>query len=178
MIFERNAEFQKIYLSPKLNRLIETEDDELPLTLADNVQNQKNEHASNIEWIEKRLRLLIELKLEGRIEDIPSDINEKIKFKIDREINKRGIKNSQHYMDFSKYIEYSDLMELKATILNKKIWQSFDSVFTNKETTEAKFGQIGAFRNALAHNRTPEPDITYEGLAAIHWFKQALKGLS
>ena len=175
--FNSNAEFRKIYLNPKLNRLAKREEPELALKLAANVQQQKDQHTSNIERIERRLRSLIEIKLEGKIEKIPSDINDKIKLKIQREISKRGIGNYENYKAFPKYIEYADLMELKAIILNKIIWTSFLSVFSNKETTEAKFGQLGAFRNALAHNRTPEPDITYEGLAAIHWFWQALQVL-
>ena len=46
--------------------------------------------------------------------------------------------------------------------------------FTNKETVNAKFGQLAELRNGIRHSRTVDEITRKEGEAAILWFKQVL----
>jgi len=48
------------------------------------------------------------------------------------------------------------------------------SMFANKETLFAKFGQLTELRNSIAHNRTVDEVTRKEGEAAVIWFRQVL----
>ena len=78
-------------------------------------------------------------------------------------------------MNLPARLEFADLRELQQIITSTATWARFEPRFVNKETLNAKFGQLAELRNGIRHSRAVDEITRKEGEAAILWFEQVLK---
>jgi hypothetical protein len=127
-----------------------------------------------IEIIELGLRKVVRIALQDDPEQIPSQIAEEVDERIQRALKKNAAMDAEHYGLLSGQLEYFDLRELQATIVNKLLWPRFVNRFSTKEELIGKFGQLADLRNGIRHSRTVNPIARKEGEAAILWFQRVL----
>ena len=107
-------------------------------------------------------------------ERLPPHILQKLDDTILRAAKKNAAIDIQDYETLEAKLEYADLRELQETITSKATWDCFESRFVNKETVNAKFGQLAELRNGIRHSRTVSEIARKEGEAAILWFEKVL----
>ncbi|MBC8522402.1 hypothetical protein H8D29_00575 [PVC group bacterium] len=131
-----------------------------------------------IEWIELYVRSLILDKLDSDVTLVPSGVLEKVNDRISSLIKKKSNLDPTTFETLEGKLEQFDLRELQSTILNKSLWERFDSCFGTKQELETKFDQLAELRNAIRHSRAVDEVTKKEGEAAIVWFKQILESKS
>lgn len=136
---------------------------------------QLRELDDQVEKIELGLRAVVVSALDDNIERLPPHIAQKIDERVQRAAKKNAAMNLDNYQNLSSRLEFADLREIQDTVLSKALWPEFQSLFGNKETLMAKFGQLAELRNGIRHSRTVDEITRKEGEAAILWFKQVLK---
>ena len=127
-----------------------------------------------IEKIELGLRNGIAVALKENALELPPHITQKIEEHIQRAAKKNAALDLDHYDSMKGKLEFCDLRDLQDTITNKSLWSRFEKRFVNKETLNAKFGQLAELRNGIRHSRTVDEISRKEGEAAILWFEQVL----
>jgi len=128
----------------------------------------------DIEIAELALRQNIVSTLDDDAERLPSHILQKFGEAILRAAKKNAAIDVQDYETLEAKLQYADLRELQDIITSKATWVCFEPRFVNKETLNAKFGQLAELRNGIRHSRTVSEVTRKEGEAAILWFKDVL----
>ncbi|MCF8085181.1 MAG: DUF262 domain-containing protein [Deltaproteobacteria bacterium] len=129
---------------------------------------------AKIEETELALRKCIVDAFDNNPEKLPSHIEQKLNEAIMRAAKKSVAIDPENFKELSSKLEFADLRELQESIISKANWEHFQSRFGNKETLNAKFGQLAEMRNGIRHSRTVDEITRKEGEAAILWFKQVL----
>ena len=128
-----------------------------------------------IEETELGLRQIINSTLDNNAEQLPPHIAHKIDEFIRRAAKKNAAVDVENYKELSAKLNFADLRELQEIITSKATWAKFASRFVNKETLNAKFGQLAELRNGIRHSRQVDEITRKEGEAAILWFKEVFK---
>jgi hypothetical protein len=128
----------------------------------------------DIETTELALRKLIATNLNNDPAQLPQNINVKLSEFIQRSAKKNAALDADNFKELDSRLEYADFRELQDIITSKATWAQFEPRFANKETVNAKFGQLAELRNAIRHSRTVDEITCKEGEAAILWFRQVL----
>lgn len=128
-----------------------------------------------IHQIERTLRKLIASALNNDIKLLPSNVAERIDQRLTPMMKRNPAMNGRLFDQMLTRLEYCDLRELQATILNKALWSRFDNIFRNQELLYSKFGQLSDLRNAIRHSRSINQIVLREGEAAILWFETVLE---
>lgn len=135
---------------------------------------QLRELDEKIEAVELNLRGSIALALDNNASQLPPHVVQKVGERIQRAAKKNAALDAEHYQTLAGKLEFCDLRELQDTLTGKTLWSSFEPRFANKETLNAKFGQLAELRNGIRHSRTVDEITRKEGEAAILWFEQVL----
>jgi len=135
---------------------------------------QLRELDEKIEQVELSLRSAIVSALGGNVAQLPSHVVQRAEERIQRAAKKNAALDTERYQTLDGKLEFCDLRELQDTLMGKALWPSFEPRFANKETLNAKFGQLAELRNGIRHSRTVDEITRKEGEAAILWFEQVL----
>lgn len=135
---------------------------------------QLRELDEKIEQVELNLRRAIVSALDGDAAQLPSHVVQRAEERIQRAAKKNAALDMERYQTLEGKLEFCDLRELQDTLTGKALWPSFEPRFANKETLNAKFGQLAELRNGIRHSRTVDEITRKEGEAAILWFEQVL----
>lgn len=135
---------------------------------------QLRELDEKIEQVELNLRSAIVSALDGDAAQLPSHVVQRTEERIQRAAKKNAALDTERYQTLEGKLEFCDLRELQDTLTGKSLWPSFEPRFANKETLNAKFGQLAELRNGIRHSRTVDEITRKEGEAAILWFEQVL----
>ncbi|HJQ94306.1 MAG TPA: hypothetical protein VJ935_01170, partial [Acidimicrobiia bacterium] len=135
---------------------------------------QLRELDARVEQVELSLRRTVSTALNGSPAALPSHVRQKIEERIEVAAQKNPTFDAERYETLSGKLEYSDLREIEAVILNRSLWPSFQNRFGNKEAASHRFGQLAELRNGIRHSRTVDEVTRKEGEAAILWFEQIL----
>jgi len=127
-----------------------------------------------IEQVELGLRGAIQRALEGELDQLLPHVRQGVDERIQRALKKNAALDAEYYQTLAGVLEFCDLRELQDVIVNKALWPRFEPRFANKETLNAKFGQLAELRNTIRHSRTVDEITRKEGEAAILWFEQVL----
>jgi hypothetical protein len=106
---------------------------------------------------------------------LPPHVVQRAEERIQRAAKKNAALDAERYQTLDGKLEFCDLRELQDTLTGKALWPSFEPRFANKETLNAKFGQLAELRNGIRHSRTVDEITRKEGEAAILWFEQVLQ---
>lgn len=136
---------------------------------------QLRELDEEIEQTELALRQRVVAILRNDIAQLPQHIRLKAEERIKNAAKKNAALDTDQYQDLNGVLEFCDLRDLQEAITSKATWSLFEPKFTNKETLNAKFGQLAELRNGIRHSRTVDEITRKEGEAAILWFEQVLK---
>jgi hypothetical protein len=136
---------------------------------------QLRELDEKIEQVELNLRSAIVSALGGNITQLPPHVVQRAEERIQRAAKKNAALDAERYQTLDGKLEFCDLRELQDTLTGKALWPSFEPRFANKETLNAKFGQLAELRNGIRHSRTVDEITRKEGEAAILWFEQVLQ---
>lgn len=128
----------------------------------------------NIENTELELRRIIVSSLDNDVGQLPPHIAQKLGESIQKAAKKNAAIDIENYKELTANLEFADLRELQEIITSSVTWVLFEPRFTNKETLNAKFGQLAELRNGIRHSRTVDEITRKEGEAAILWFQQVL----
>ena len=127
-----------------------------------------------VEQVELGLRKLVDERLEGNADSVPSNVLGNVRKRIRAEIRRAPtVRKAQRSL--SEELAYFDLRELEHTICSRTSWAFFESVFRSKETLAGRFNQLAELRNRIRHSRPVDEVTIKDGEAAIHWFTQALR---
>ncbi|MBA2246640.1 MAG: hypothetical protein H0W23_00810 [Chloroflexia bacterium] len=129
---------------------------------------------TDVEFIELRLRAVIENSLEGEVELLPSHVAQRTTERIHRAERQNAALDGQRYTTLAGKLEYCDLRELQDIVAGKTLWPRFEARFGTKESLATKFGQLAELRNGLRHSRSIDEVTRMEGEAAILWFNHTL----
>jgi hypothetical protein len=135
---------------------------------------QLRELDQKIEQVELNLRSAIVSALDGDAAQLPSHVVQRAEERIQRAAKKNAALDTERYQTLEGKLEFCDLRELQGALTGKTLWSSFEPRFANKETLNAKFGQLAELRNGIRHSRTVDEITRKEGEAAILWFEQVL----
>jgi hypothetical protein len=135
---------------------------------------QLRELDEKIEQVELSLRSAIVSALDGDAAQLPTHVVQRAEERIQRAAKKNAALDTERYQTLEGKLEFCDLRELQDTLTGKALWSSFEPRFANKETLNAKFGQLAELRNGIRHSRTVDEITRKEGEAAILWFEQVL----
>lgn len=135
---------------------------------------QLRELDEKIEQVELGLRSAIVSALDGDAAQLPPHVVQRAEERIQRAAKKNAALDTERYQTLDGQLEFCDLRELQDTLTGKALWPSFEPRFANKETLNAKFGQLAELRNGIRHSRTVDEITRKEGEAAILWFEQVL----
>lgn len=130
-----------------------------------------------IERVELGLRALILEGLENDVTRVPSHIAQKVEERVQSAIRKGPVPEPERLGSLEGRLEYFDLRDLEATLLNGTLWPSFSPRLNDcpKPLLQTRFSQLAELRNGIRHSRSV-PDVTrMEGEAAIIWFEQVLR---
>lgn len=127
-----------------------------------------------IESVELGIRRLIDSKLEGRVDLLPSHVAARIDERIDRAIKKSAVMDPEQYDELIERLEYADLRELQDTIVNGSLWPLFAAGFGTREELAKRFDQLGDARNAIRHSRAVNEVTRRDGEASLAWFHGVL----
>lgn len=136
---------------------------------------QLRELDEKIEQVELSLRSAIVSALDGDVAQLPPHVVQRAEERIQRAAKKNAALDTERYQTLDGKLEFCDLRELQDTLTGKALWPSFEPRFANKETLNAKFGQLAELRNGIRHSRTVDEITRKEGEAAILWFEQVLQ---
>jgi hypothetical protein len=136
---------------------------------------QLRELDEKIEQVELSLRSAIVSALDGDVAQLPPHVVQRAEERIQRAAKKNAALDAERYQTLDGKLEFCDLRELQDTLAGKALWPSFEPRFANKETLNAKFGQLAELRNGIRHSRTVDEITRKEGEAAILWFVQVLQ---
>ncbi|MCG2795241.1 MAG: DUF262 domain-containing protein [Actinomycetia bacterium] len=128
----------------------------------------------DIEKTELDLRRIVVSTLDNDAVQLPPHIAQKLSENIQRAAKKNAALDVENYKELAARLEFADLRELQDIIVTKATWARFEPRFANKETLNAKFGQLTELRNGIRHSRTVDEITRKEGEAAVLWFKQVL----
>lgn len=129
---------------------------------------------TRIEAVELEVRRLIDRTVAGDETHLPDHVRAKIKGRIDGALRKQPGLAPDEFERLERRLEYADLHELEAVIVNKTLWQDFKPTFGTVPQVQQRFAQLGDLRNAIRHSRTANAVTKKDGEAAILWFEQAL----
>ena len=127
---------------------------------------------ARIEAVELALRNSIDIALNSDPSQLPPHISQNIKERLQAAAKRNAALDSERYRMLSGKLEYADLSDLQATIMNRALWQQFHLVFANKETLQKHFRQLADLRNGIRHSRSVDEITRMEGEAAILWFEK------
>lgn len=164
--FEAFIAERQCTLQDAIENLLVKERLDLPLQL--------RELDEKIEQVELSLRSAIVSALGGDVAQLPSHVVQRAEERIQRAAKKNAALDTERYQTLDGKLEFCDLRELQDTLMGKALWPSFEPRFANKETLNAKFGQLAELRNGIRHSRTVDEITRKEGEAAILWFEQVL----
>lgn len=136
---------------------------------------QLRELDEKIEQVELSLRSAIVSALDEDVAQLPPHVVQRAEERIQRAAKKNAALDAERYQTLDGKLEFCDLRELQDTLTGKTLWPSFEPRFANKETLNAKFGQLAELRNGIRHSRTVDEITRKEGEAAILWFEQVLQ---
>lgn len=129
---------------------------------------------AQIEAVELALRRTIAEALEDDPLRLPTQIQPKLEERIQAAARKNPAFDLEHYQTLTGRLEYCDLRELEATIVNKALWPLFQTRFASKEALATRFGQLAELRNGIRHSRRVDDVTRKDGEAALLWFRKVL----
>ena len=130
---------------------------------------------AHIEEIELNLRQLVTTTLQDDPAILPGHVQQKIKGRVQAAFRTTPGLDMTAYDTLIAQLEFADLSELKDTILNRALWSRFSGRFLSKESTAARFDQLGELRNCIRHSRQVSEIVHKDGEAAILWFRGLVK---
>ena len=128
-----------------------------------------------IEMVELGIRSTVFEALKGDVNSIPTHILQKIDERIRMAIRRNPALDSNHYNSLAGRLEYADLRELEDIIVNRALWENFESTFGGKGILATRFQQLSELRNGIRHSRSVDEITRMEGEAALLWFEKILK---
>jgi hypothetical protein len=128
----------------------------------------------DIEKTELDLRRIVVSSIDNDVGQLPPHIAQKLSEYVQNAAKKNTALDIENYKELAARLEFADLRELQEIITSKVTWDKFEPRFTNKETLNAKFGQLAELRNGIRHSRTVDVITRKEGEAAVLWFQQVL----
>lgn len=128
----------------------------------------------DVREVERELRSLIAYIVDSDWLRIPDHIRPGAERRIDLIIRDNPGVNQDNLATVEGKLAYCDLRELESIITSKQLWDSFSSIFRNKENLSARFRQLAPFRNAEAHVRDTDELTRIDAEAAVLWFKGAI----
>ena len=129
---------------------------------------------AGIEETELGLRRVIADALKGDPEKLPPHVFQKSEERIQAAAKKNPALDLDYYQTLAGKLEYCDLRELEATVVNKLLWSLFQPRFATKETLAVRIGQLAELRNGIRHSRTVDEVTRKDGEAALLWFQQVI----
>jgi hypothetical protein len=135
---------------------------------------QLRELDAQLETVELAIRRLIAEHLENDPSRLPTQIQPRIDIRIQAAAKKNPALDLDRYQTLAGKLEYADLRELEATIVNNPLWPLFQARFASREALAARFGQLAELRNGIRHSRTVDEVTRKDGEAALLWFRQVL----
>jgi len=128
----------------------------------------------SVEETELSLRRVIVETLANDTDELPSHVARKLDESIQKAAKKNAAIDVENFHELAARLEFADLRELQEIITSKATWTQFEPRFANKETLDAKFGQLAELRNGIRHSRTVDEITRMEGEAAVLWFREVL----
>ena len=128
-----------------------------------------------VEKTELDLRQCIVTALKNDAGSLPSHVDQALKERIAKAARKNAAIDVDNYHELKAKLEFADLRELQDIITSKSLWTYFEQRFKNKETLNAKYGQLAELRNGIRHSRSIDEITRKEGEAALLWFQQVLR---
>ena len=125
-----------------------------------------------VEIAELALRSTIGSALSDQEDVFPQHVMEKVRQRLKRAERKNPAFDKDFYATVEGMLEFSDLQELKDTILAKANWQKFSDVFVSKEDLSKRIDQLAEMRNGIRHSRTINEISKKDGEAALLWFEK------
>ena len=125
-----------------------------------------------VEIAELALRSTIGSALSDQEDVFPQHVMEKVRQRLKRAERKNPAFDKDFYATVEGMLEFSDLQELKDTILAKANWQKFSDVFVSKEDLSKRIDQLAEMRNGIRHSRTIDEISKKDGEAALLWFEK------
>ena len=138
---------------------------------------QLRELDAKVEAIELRLRGIIEKRQIGTETELPQHIADRIQQRVQVATKKNPAFDIAHYSTLAGKLEYADLRDLEAVIVNKAAWPVYADIFGNKEILAKRFDQLAELRNGIRHSRTVDEVTGKEGEASLAWFAKLLDDL-
>jgi len=133
---------------------------------------------ARIEGVELALRRLIDERLGGGLDQVPSHVRERVTDRVAAAARKLPDGSDQLLQTLDAQLEYFDLRELQDVIASKLLWSRFEPTFRSKEALAMRFGQLAELRNSIRHSRTLTDVAMKDGEAAILWFDRMIGGTS
>ena len=136
---------------------------------------QLRELDDQIERIELAIRAAIVSAFQGDPENLPTHVRKHIDDRLSVAARKNPAMDEARYAALDGMLEYADLRELEAMIVNKGNWPLFSDHFGAKEQLSTRFNQLAELRNAIRHSRAVDQVTQMDGEAAIAWFGRVLE---
>jgi hypothetical protein len=130
---------------------------------------------AKVEEVELALRKAVASALDNDVSMLPSHVNQKVDERIQAAIRKNSAIDVDYYQSLAGRLEYIDLREIEATIVNKALWGRCQRRFGSKENLTTRFNQLAELRNGIRHSRTVDEVTRKDGEAAILWFEGILR---
>ena len=128
----------------------------------------------HLENVELALRKCLVETLGDAVGALPGNLIIKADERIQREARKNPLFDEAGYQTLGRKLEYFDLREIEAVIVNGALWPRFEARFANKVVLAQKFNQLAELRNSIRHSRSVTEIMRMEGEAAILWFREVL----
>lgn len=135
---------------------------------------QLQELDAQVEWVELRLRRMIDGTLDGDPEKLPPHVVQRITERLQVAAKRNPALDSAQDATLSTLLEYADLRELEDAIANRSLWPRFEARFRSKEQLAKRFDQLAQLRNSIRHSRTVDDVTRSDGGAALAWFRSVL----
>jgi hypothetical protein len=127
-----------------------------------------------IERVELELRAHIARALDEDPSKLPGAVKEKAGQRIEGVLRRDATKSQASFQSIQAILQFADLRELEATIINGKLWAEFEPLFGQKSVLQKRFSQLAELRNCLRHSRSVDDVVKMEGEAAVVWFERLL----
>jgi len=131
-----------------------------------------------VDILEIKLRDFIDHRLDAMVgetywkEIVPSDINEKVKERINEHISHHPYETVAEYASGRKRLDFCDVGHYEKIIL--KNWNLFQDYFKRKDDFSKHISAFRIIRNSIQHNREPNDIDQRNGDAAILWLTRII----
>ena len=131
-----------------------------------------------VDILEIKMRDFIDHRLTAMVgeiywkEVIPSDVNEKVKERINEQISRHPYESAAEYARGRKKLDFCDVGHYEKIIF--KNWSLFQDYFQRKDDFSKHISAFRNLRNSIQHNREPSDIDQQNGEAAILWLSRII----